>query len=362
LSTRILIVDLVLLSFSFISLFSREQICGLQIALLCITPLQGCDMKLPLRRSELFALVFLFSLLLPCLAAADCLPPATVGIVICQPSPNATVFQTPHFEAAVNPTSGSITGISVLVDGKQIFDGQSTPLDLFEGVSNGKHALALDATDSFGRHYKATETFTVIGNTPPCPPPAAVGVRICSPAQGDVVSQNLSVATGFKGLAAIHHVRIYIGSTVYADFDPPFSSPGQLDGASAGPIAVGTHKITVVAWDVNGKVNSASDTFKTFFDGGCPPKGNICTPALTTDSPQDGDDVTSPFLVSAHVDFNTIAVSAIKIYLDGTQVGESFGPTFHQETKAAKGTHILTLQAWDVDGNLYRVTRNVNVR
>lgn len=310
-------------------------------------------------RCSVFCVMLFF--LLPCVAAADCLPPKTVGIVICQPSPNSTLFQTPHFEAAVNPTSGSVTGISVLVDGKQIFDGQGTPLNLFESVASGKHTLALDATDSFGRHYKASESFTVIGNPSSCPP-SAVGVRICAPAQGDVVSQNLDLSLGFKGLAAIHHVRVYIGNTVYADFDPPFSPPGQLDGASAGPIAVGQHSMKVVAWDVNGKVYSSADTFKAFFDGGCPPKGNVCTPALTTDSPQDGDDVTSPFLVSAHVDFNTVAISAIKVYLGGKQVGESFGPTFHQTIDAAKGTHILVLQAWDAKGNLYRVTRNVNVQ
>ena len=318
-------------------------------------------MKPLFRRPVFLATVFVFSLL-PGIAAAECLPPATVGIVICQPSPNATIFQTPHFEAAVNPTSGSVTNISVLIDGKQVFNNLGTPLDLFTGAANGKHTLLLNATDSFGRHYTATESFTIIGNTPACPPPAAVGVRICSPVQGDVVSQNLSIAASAKGLAAINHVRVYIGNTVYADFSPPFGSPGQLEGASAGPIAVGTQKITVVAWDVNGKVNSASDTFKAFFDGGCPPKGNVCTPALTTDSPQDGDDVTSPFLVSAHVDFNTVAISAIKVYLGGKQVGESFGPTFNQTIAAAKGTRILVLQAWDAKGNLYRVTRNVNVQ
>ena len=316
----------------------------------------------PLFRRPVFLVTMFVLSLLPGIAGAECLPPATVGIVICQPSANATIFQTPHFEAAVNPTSGSVTSIKVLIDGKQVFENLSTPLSLFTGAANGKHTLLLNATDSFGRHYTATESFTIIGNTPACPPPAAVGVRICSPIQGDVVSQNLSIAASAKGLAAINHMRVYIENKVYADFSPPFGSPGQLEGASAGPIAVGTHKITVVAWDVNGKVNSASDTFKTFFDGGCPPKGNVCTPALTTDSPQDGDDVTSPFLVSAHVDFNTVGISAIKVYLGGKQVGEAFGPTFHQTIDATKGTHILVLQAWDAKGNLYRVTRNVNVK
>jgi|GEM_PF-4886178 len=316
-------------------------------------------MNSPLRRTLFFAMLSGFCLL-PGIASADCLPPSTVGIVICQPSANSTVFQQPHFEAAVNPTSGSVTDLKVLIDGKQIFDGASSPLNLFSGAPNGKHTLLIDATDSFGRHYSATESFTVTGNIPACPP-TAVGVRICAPAQGDVVSQNLDVATGFKGLAAIHHVRVYIGNKVYADFDPPFSPVNQIDGASAGPIGVGQQTITVVAWDVNGKSYSSHNTFKSFFDGGCPPKGNVCTPALTTDSPQDGDDVTSPFLVSAHVDFNTTAISAIKVYLSGTQVGESFGPTFHQTITAPKGTHILTLQAWDTKGNLYRVVRNVNV-
>lgn len=316
-------------------------------------------MKSPVRASLFFAMLFGL-LLLPCVAVADCPTPSTVGLVICQPSANSTVFRDTHFEAAVNPTSGSVTDMKVLVDGKQIFDNAGSPLNLFSGAPNGKHTLTIDATDSFGRHYSASESYTTIGNIPPCPP-TAVGVRICAPAQGDVVSQNLQVATGFKGLAAIHHVRVYIGNKVYADFDPPFSPVNQIDGATAGPIGVGTQTITVVVWDVNGKSYSSHNTFKSFFDGGCPPKGNICTPTLTTDSPQDGDDVTSPFLVSAHVDFNTTTISAIKVYLSGTQIGESFGPTFNQTIAAPKGTHILTLQAWDTKGNLYRVVRNLNV-
>jgi hypothetical protein len=317
-------------------------------------------MKSLFRRSVFFVMPFVVSLL-PRIAAADCLPPATAGIAVCQPVANATIFQTPHFEAAVNPTSGSVTDIKVLVDGKQIFDSSGGGLDLFEPVSNGTHSLLLDATDSFGRHYRASRSFTVIGNLPSSCPPSAVGVRICSPAPAEVVSQNLQFAFGFKGLATISHVRIYIGSTPFADFSPPFGSPNQIIG-SAGSVSAGQHTMTVVAWDIHGKVYKNSVNFKAFFDGGCPPKGNVCTPVLSTDSPQDGDDVTSPFLVSAHVDFNTAAISAIKVYLNGRQVGESFGPTFHQTINAAKGAHILVLQAWDVKGRLYRVTRNVNVQ
>lgn len=317
-------------------------------------------MKSPLRRLVVSAMLFVLCLL-PRVAAADCPPPATAGVVICQPSPNSTIFQVPHFEAAANPASGSITNISVLVDGKDIFDSSGAELNLFTGgVGNGKHALVIDATDSFGRHLRASESFTVIGNIPFCPP-SAVGMRICAPTASDQVSQNLFFSLGFKGLATISHVRIYIDNARFADFSPPFSPPGEILG-SAGPVSAGQHNMTAIAWDIHGKTVKNSVIFKAFFDGGCPPKGNICTPALTTDSPQDGDDVHSPFLVSAHVDFNTVSISAIKAYLDGHLVAQSFGPAFHQTLSAAKGTHILTLQAWDVDGRLYRVTRNVNVQ
>jgi hypothetical protein len=304
--------------------------------------------------------LFVFGLL-PLVAAAECPAPATAGVVICQPSPNSTVFQTPHFEAAANPASGSITSISVLIDGKDVFNSSGNALDLFQGgVGNGKHALVIEATDSFGRHLRASESFTVIGNISFCPP-TAVGMFICAPTASSAVSQNLEFSLGFKGLATISHVRIYIDNARFADFSPPFSPPGQILG-SAGPVSAGRHNMTAIAWDIHGQTVKSSVNFKAFFDGGCPPKGNVCTPVLTADAPQDGDDVKSPFLVSAHVDFNKVSISAIKAYLDGRVVAESFGPAFHQNLSAAKGTHILTLQAWDVHGNLYRVTENINVQ
>lgn len=318
-------------------------------------------MKLPLRRSVLFSALMLVPALLPRIAAADCPTPATTGIVICQPSANSTIFQVPHFEAAATPASGSITSMSILIDGKNVFTNSGDMLSVFQGgVSNGKHALAIEATDSFGRHLRASESFTVIGNIGFCPP-SGVGMFICAPTTNGAVSQNLEFSLGFKGQATTSHVRIYIDNKRFADFDPPFSPPGEILG-TAGPVSAGQHNMTAIAWDIHGQTVKNSVVFKAFFDGGCPPKGNVCTPVLTPDTPQDGEDVKSPFLVSAHVDFNTVSISAIKAYLDGRVVAESFGPAFHQNLSAAKGTHILTLQAWDVDGRLYRVTENVNVQ
>jgi hypothetical protein len=299
--------------------------------------------------------------LLPLAAMADCPAPATAGVVICQPSPNATIFQLPHFEVAATPVSGSITDIKLSIDGQPVFDSPGPELNLFEGgVANGVHELLVDATDDFGRHYQAAESFTVIGNPPPCPP-SGVGVRICAPVANEFVSQNLFFSLGFQGLAAIGHVRVYMDSIVFADFDPPFSQPGQLM-ASAGSVSAGRHTMKIVAWDIHGRVYAKSVTFNAFFDGGCPPKGNICTPVLSPNTPQDGDDVHSPFRVSAQVLFNPLPITAIKVYLNGQQVAESFGPVFDQTISTAKGTQIMVIQAWDTMGRLYRVTENVNVR
>jgi hypothetical protein len=52
----------------------------------------------------------------------------------------------------------------------------------------------------------------------------------------------------------------------------------------------------------------------------------------------------------------------MKAYLNGTVVAVSSGPTLDQQVNANKGTQILTIQAWDSAGKLYRLVENVNVQ
>jgi len=93
-----------------------------------------------------------------------------------------------------------------------------------------------------------------------------------------------------------------------------------------------------------------------------PPKGNTCNPGIYPSIPNDGDDVQSPFRVSASVEFNTKSITAMKVYVDGAVAGVSSGPVFDQPITAARGTHIMVIQAWDTAGRLYRLTENVNVQ
>jgi hypothetical protein len=293
-------------------------------------------------------------------ASASCPAPASGKLAICQPSANSTIYQVPHIEAVANPASGSITAMKVYIDGKQAFQTAGPDISLFEGgLSNGTHHLAINAWDDFGRLYHAEEYFGVTGNLPSCAPSTA-GVRICAPAQGQMVSQNLDMSLGFKGNAPIKRVIAYLGSTPVFDFTP---APGQTQ-VQAGAIetTAGTHTLNVVAWDTNNVSYKSSVSFKAFYEGGCPPRGNTCNPGIYPSTPNDGDDVQSPFRVSAQVQYNTASITAMKVYIDGLVAGQSSGPVLDQPVTAARGTHIMVIQAWDTAGKLYRVTENVNVQ
>lgn len=293
-------------------------------------------------------------------AAAQCAAPSSTGIRLCQPSSGATIYQVPHIEAAVTPTSGSINDLKVFIDGKLALENGGPSVDLFQGgVSNGAHHLVIKATDNFGRAYQASEYFAVTGNLPNCPT-STVGVRICYPAAGEVISQNLPMSIGFKGSAPITRVRAYSGGTLIADFTVD-KGQTQIIGQGA-PTTAGSHTLNVVAWDAAGHTYKSSANFKAFYDGGCEPRGNVCTPAIYPDTPQDGQDVQTSFRISASVQNNTAPITTMRVYLSGKVVADSFGPTVDQHVTATPGTHIMVIQAWDTEGKLYRSTANVNVQ
>lgn len=313
---------------------------------------------------HLFKASFAFVAAVFCLslqASAACPEPASGHLAICQPSANSTIYQVPHIEAVANPTSGSITSMKVYIDGKLIFQNGGGSLSLFEGgVANGTHHLVINAWDDSSRLYQAAEYFSVAGNVPFSCPVSGVGVRICGPTTGSVVSENLAFSAGFKGNTAIKSVRAYLDSTDVFDFAPAAGQTSVVAGGINAP--PGTHTLTVVAWDTNNTVYKSSSSFKTYYEADCPPKGGACNPGIYPNTPNDGDDVQSPFRVSASVQYNTASITAMKAYVDGAVVGTSSGPAFDQPIAAAKGTHILVIQAWDTAGKLYRLTENVNVQ
>jgi hypothetical protein len=298
----------------------------------------------------------------PATASARCSEPSSAGVKICQPSASSTVYQVPHIEVAASPSSGSISSTKVFIDGKQALENFGPGVDLFPGgLSNGTHHLVVKATDDFGRPYQASEYFGVMGNLPSSCHPSAIGVRLCSPIPGAVISQNLAFAVGFRGAARVTHVQGFVDGKLKADFKPPFGNPDEIF-AEVGSVAAGLHTLKITATDAAGHTYQSSAGFKAFYEGDCPPKGNTCTPGIYMNGPLDGDDVGTSFRVSASVQNYPAAINAMKVYLNGHQVAESTGPILDQQITTGKGTKIMVIQAWDSAGKLYRITQNVNVQ
>jgi len=307
------------------------------------------------------ATIFTAVFLLPGESAASCTAPSSAGVAICQPSANSAVYQVPHIEAAANPSSGSISSVKVYIDGKLNLQNGGPTVDLFPGgVSNGTHHLVIKATDDFGRTYQASEYFAVTGNLPESCTASTAGVHICSPTNTEVISQNLPMAIGFKGATTVNRLRVLVDSKLLFDYFPD-TNEKQFIGQGSGTTP-GVHTLTVIAFDTAGHSYKSSVSFKAYYDGSCPPRGDTCTPGIYMNGPFDGNDVNSPFRVSADVQNNTHAITAMKAYLNSHLVATSSGPTLDQPITAAKGTHILVIQAWDTSGKLYRVTENVNVQ
>ena len=67
------------------------------------------------------------------------------------------------------------------------------------------------------------------------------------------------------------------------------------------------------------------------------------------------------FTASADVQYNTYSITAMKIYLDNAVVLSSSGPSIRGDITGSPGTHLLTFEAWDTSGALYKDQETVNL-
>ena len=114
-----------------------------------------------------------------------------------------------------------------------------------------------DAKVDFAFATGSPDSLHVFLNTtqPPCGLPATAGIAICSPKTGSTVSSPVKVSATANGVSRkITAMKAYIDGKQVA-----FSSTNTLN-ASVGEL-VGSHKLTVNAWDSVGKLYQAIATF-----------------------------------------------------------------------------------------------------
>lgn len=320
---------------------------------------------------RLFFPLLLPFIVLPAIAAAECAAPDAPGVRICSPTANSTVADVPAIDFNSTPAFGAdITKFVVYDNNVKLFQGYpgQTGSSLTDGsIKNGPHKIVINAWDSQGNIFQSGVNFTVIGDGySQCTVPASPGINFCGPPAAAELGVNYSVYVAAKGNSKITAMKLYVDGkqqqNIFNGFhsDPSFSTIVQVP-------TQGNHRVTFNAWDSTGQVFTASRTIRSTYTRGyeeCPPKGNgPCLPGFDSSSaPGPNSYVESTFPITANIVNNTDQITTMKEWIDNTLVATSNGPTMSSTVEnAPAGTHILTLQAWEASGAIYRIQYNINV-
>jgi hypothetical protein len=191
-----------------------------------------------------------------------------------------------------------------------------------------------------------------------CPAGSTVpSVNICSPTNNSTVGTEVNVSATARTVAPISAMKVYIdGVSVYTFHDSSINISLVL--------TVGTHKMTVKAWDTTGAITSASIAV-TAVDNPPPPPPPGCTAgALNTVNicaPLSGATVSSPVDVEAYINASA-SVIATAIYIDGVlKWSGGANPQVSASLATAAGTHKLTVKGWTTGGAIVSQSENFTV-
>lgn len=173
-------------------------------------------------------------------------------------------------------------------------------------------------------------------------------VTICTPTNNATVSSPVHVVAGTTSSTTVQRIEIWVdGSKVYS------TSGGKLD--TSVPIASGTHKLTVQAY--NGTYFK-STIYITVSGSSSTCTANTTDPSVTICSPANNATVTSPVTVAA-VTTSSKTVQYMQIYVDGSKVYQVSANKLSTSVSMSSGTHRLTVQAYN--GTYFKSTEYITV-
>lgn len=313
-------------------------------------------MKHPLHILTAFALGSFFTVS----AAAVCSPPSQPGAVICYPTANATTVPIFNIEGAATGKNLAITKMILYADNQKIYESDINSFVYADYLAweLGTHHLVLNAWDSDGNLFQASTTINVpisINTTynTSCSMPST-GVHLCLPVSNTWYPQSNALLVA-SGSASVVAMKGYINNANVVSTNGNYLAIGY--GANPDPSGF---KYVANGWDSKGDVWSASATgVQLYYDGACPKN---CDPGVTIQDPAVVTDQTSPFSLNATVQNNPAQITEMKAYLDNSVAATSTGSTILANITASHGTHLLSVQAWDTSGNLYKSEVTVNVQ
>jgi len=278
-------------------------------------------------------------------ALASCAPPKGAGAVICFPTNNAKVTGSFNIEGAATAENGlPIKAMILYVDNQKIaaFNADQFVLPYQDGFSNGSHHAVLNAWDSEGHLYQTSGNFTYL-------------TGMCLPSANGVYPE-IEVPIIFTGSSAIKTAAVYANNTLLFTFGNGSARSGINYTPSGSPF-----KMTIVGYDSAGKAAGVVtvNNLLTYYDGACI---RNCDPGLTISAPAQVTDQGTSFTITGDTTTNPHPIVSMRVYLDTTSVLTSTGPAITGTVKAAPGTHLITVQAWDTEGALYKSQESVNVQ
>jgi hypothetical protein len=271
-----------------------------------------------------------FLLILPLLiitqivSAQTCNPGnADPSITICMPTSGADLNSPLHLQIATND-SAKVDMLQVWYNGVKRWQNPVSAADFFlTAESSGPYRITALAHDVTGRWFQTTVNVNITGQVYVCIPEQVIGqgprsVVICQPTDGEIhfspvhLTWNAMAAPGEQPKS----VQIFVdGKSVFQT--PPALSNGFPLPATALPMSVGRHRVSVQAYDSQGAFKSTIYINVNRIYQGCAPPTVL--PDINVCSLTDGQTVNGVIDVKAAAGAST-GINHLAEILDGNQV------------------------------------------
>jgi acid phosphatase len=249
---------------------------------------------------------------------------------ISTPFANAAVASPVRIQATTS-SSSRVHAMQLYVDNALKYQITGNSVDTTLPMPAGQHFVVAQSWDTAGGIHKRGVYVNV----------QSQAVVVTSPAPKAVVGSQVQVGAIASGQNKVSKMQLYV------DGNSQFQSSGDTLNTSIS-LSTGAHILKVESSDSAG--NLASNKFSVT---SARPSINIVSPATPTG-------LLSPIFISA-TSMDPIPVRTIQIYEDHNLIYQVTGTGVQASIPMSVGQHLLAVQAWNVAGQTYKQTVNLNV-
>lgn len=251
-------------------------------------------------------------------------PPSSIAIHVAEPTAGATSSGPLHVVADAT-SSYPISAVFVYVDDQLAYQTAASAVDTSIALGLGAHKVVVQTWDSTGALAKSPDIWVTIASP--------LAVSVASPRDGADVGSPVHVVGSASSASPIDAIKIYVD-----DQDVFTVHAASVDTLL--PLAPGSHRIVVQAWDTTGAVAKGPVTV------------NVAAPgplAVHVAQPANGATLGSPVRVVADAT-SSHPVSAIIVYVDDQEANRTYSSALDTKLPLAPGPHRIVVQAWDSTG------------